>query len=147
MRGFAEREIFTSREIRFLRQATLLVDKAPYETAGALVRCHELARAVGQVLGLPVCDGRFGFVEHSWLWIPHEGESFDGFNPGEKWQLPAILDVYVPGALPQVQLIDAQSGGLPARYVYERQRTDIDDKIVQKLIEHFELVQHFDKAL
>lgn len=54
------------------------------------------ARFVGARLDLVVQDGYFGFVEHSWLWT--------GPQPQLIWQIPNILDTYVPGALPQVQL-------------------------------------------
>jgi hypothetical protein len=132
MRSYSELTVFDDRERRLFHLATELVSELPtYEfSPGELLRCHELARAVGKALGLPFCDGRFGFVEHSWLWIPKEGKAFDGFRPGHKWQLPPILDVYVPGAMPQVQLIDASSSGLPARYVYGNPRTDINETVV-----------------
>lgn len=128
MIGYAEKEVFTARERELFGLAQTLVVIAPYELFGRLVRCHELARAVGRVLGLRVEDGRFGFVEHTWLWT----------EPPEKalmpWAMPRILDVYVPGAMPQVQLIDTASG-LPPRYylsnvfdVVIRER-DVDDLV------------------
>lgn len=109
MRGYAEQNVFTERELKLFEHATTLVAIAPYEICGYLVRCHELARAIGRVLGLEHQDGRFGFVEHTWLWLePLRVEI-------APWVLPRILDVYVPGAVPQVQLIDTASG-LPPRY-------------------------------
>lgn len=110
MRSYAEREVFTDHETDLLHQADSLVQKVPDEIRGQEVRCHELARAVGFVLGLEVADGHFGFVEHSWLWTtPFRGPC------GPSWGLPNILDVYVPGAFPQVQLVSTEAG-LPHRY-------------------------------
>ena len=61
------------------------------------VRCHELARAVltelpGRIAdNLRVRDGRCGIVEHSWLEFKLTGH---------------ILDVYRPGFVPCVVLVD-----------------------------------------
>jgi len=112
MIGYAQREIFTPLELKLRDHANTLVAIAPYEIDGEPVRCHELARAIGAVLGLQHEDGRFGFVEHTWLWTkPIDREH-------APWMLPNILDVYVPGSVPQVQLIDTQHTGLPQRSYY-----------------------------
>jgi len=63
------------------------------EEEGSTLRCHELARVVSLLLELPVVDGRCGGVEHSWI------EWYD------RTRHRTILDAYVPGRLPQVQLI------------------------------------------
>ena len=110
MIGYAEREVFTNDELVMLGRAQKLVEPVPYELDGEPVRCHELARAVGRMLGLEHEDGHFGFVEHTWLWT---GE-YDG--KGHRWSLPNILDVYVPGSVPQVQLVHMGATGLPSRY-------------------------------
>lgn len=58
MRAYAARHVFSAEEKRYLARAMRLVDLAPTcDEHGREVRCHELARAVGQVLRLPVVDG------------------------------------------------------------------------------------------
>ena len=132
-----------------LQRATALVERimdpheqthqgeGPMVTAGPLVepyRCHEVARAVGQVLDLPVQDGWYGAVDHSWLWV-HAGADPYGFGG-------AILDVYCVGRLPMVQLVtrDRQhghyaAGGLvPSLYREGPVRTDIRLDVVKAMI-------------
>lgn len=111
MIGYAQREVFTQRELKLLERAATLVAITPYDFDGVLVRCHELARAVGDVLGLQHEDGRYGFVDHTWLWTePRSDEKFK-----VPWVMPNVLDVYVPGGVPQVQLVHMATG-LPSRY-------------------------------
>lgn len=122
--GEAYINVFTPEEVSFLNHAWNMVLKAPYELDGKVVRCHELSRAVAQVLGLTVEDGYYGMAEHSWIWLtPREP-----FSP-----LPRILDVYVPGRMPQVQLIDPHLH-LPFEYRRGPERTDIDEAMVQELV-------------
>lgn len=101
---------------------------------GVEIRCHELARAVGRILELPVSDGRYGVrgllrVDHSWLRVGN----------WHNWYDTKILDVYVPGALPQVQLLVYGSHTLPTRELYhqgvEYERTDINEAFVDRLVE------------
>lgn len=108
--------------IRLLhRQAQKVVDTFP-DSEG--LRCHEVARAVGHLLGLPVVDGKFGIVEHSWLLIPTE---------------PAfLLDPYAVARWPQVQLVQTRLLLLPAPYVMGPPRTDIRDDVVQALVTAWE---------
>lgn len=111
MEGYAAQELFSPRERELLRAAQMLVEAVPYELDGKLVRCHELARAVAYHLDLEIADGHYGFMEHSWLWTkPLEGRADD-----PPVLLPNVLDVYTPGALPQVQLVYLTSG-MPERY-------------------------------
>jgi hypothetical protein len=137
MIGYAEKEVFTERERELWQRATTLVSFAPYydtgdEPGNEPVRCHELARAVGKVLDLEHEDGRFGFVEHTWLWT----------TPCDKkiapWTLPNVLDVYVPGSMPQVQLVHMATG-LPARYMLARVNDlVVRTEVVERLILLFE---------
>ncbi len=122
MIGYSEREIFTASAKLLLLKATRLVDRVPYAISGSPVRCHERARAVGECLGLSACDGHIGAVEHSWLWLAkHRGAR-------------QALDIYVPGALPQVQLVDTWSP-LGARYrPASRPRDDIRAAVVAELV-------------
>ncbi len=101
MIGYAERECFDAAELKLLRRASELVALAPYELPSGTVRCHELTRAVGRILDLPVQDGHHGAVQHSWLWT--------GKFPVES-KHPNILDVYCVGRMPQVQLADTFAG-------------------------------------
>lgn len=101
--------------------ARLFVERIP-DDFEPLVRCHELARAVAKLLGpsVEVQDGHAGFVEHSWLWLEHHH---------------VILDVYFPGAKPQVLLIDYLSVGSPFRAIYRpgAPRQDIRQRDVARL--------------
>lgn len=133
MRGYAERapDIFTPEEIDLFHKATAIVAALPdHEDFGA-IRCHELARFVAEELSLPFKDGFFGFVEHTWLWTePYEGE-------GEQlWRLPNILDVYVPGHVPQVQLIHTTTA-LPVNYRFGPPRTDIREDVIETLRQQY----------
>ena len=70
-----------------------------------VLRCHEIARAVGGLLGLPVVDGvcltSLGVMEHSWLRLP-------GYT---------ILDVYTPDRIPMVQLVSTEC--IPFHHGYQ----------------------------
>jgi len=68
MKGYGEAEIFSAAEKRLLRSAASIVDALPDSGPGGPLRCHEVARVVGRLLGLQVVDGFYGFVDHSWLW-------------------------------------------------------------------------------
>lgn len=123
MKNYAESEIFPPEEVRLWKQAVRLIEAIPDEGVPEF-RCHELARAVGHRLGLKVQDGRYGFVEHTWLWVtPFEN----------RWFLPNILDVYVPGRLPQIQLIHTNRTVLPVNYSWTEPRGDIREDIVRDL--------------
>lgn len=118
MISYAERQVFSEREMFCWRRATHLVGALGAEVD---LRCHELARAVGQRLSLRAVDGKCGSVEHSWL-MTHGA-------------YPKILDVYVPGAMPQVQLLDPFAllpwGG---KYVPGEQRDDIRRPDIERLL-------------
>jgi len=123
MKNYSESEIFPPEEIHLWKQAIRLIEAIPDEGLPE-IRCHELARAVGRRLGLKVQDGRYGFIEHTWLWV----------TPFEtRWFLPNILDVYVPGRLPQVQLIHTNRTVLPVNYSWTAPREDIQEDIVEDL--------------
>lgn len=109
------------RQLAVLEAARLLVDPLPARVGGRSVRCHELSRAVGMVLGLKWIDGRFGLTYHSWLIVPADkrGPEF-------------VLDVHTVGAVPQVQLCDISSEWLRGAREYRDTgpRDDIDDRVV-----------------
>jgi hypothetical protein len=126
MISYSEREIFSEKEQELLWRATELVKRVQVEP-----RCHELARAVGQVMKLPYQDGYYGFVEHTWLWTEEREE----YHP---WSLPNLLDVYAVGSLPQVRLVDMQHGGVGHVQIYRigLPRTDIREPAVALLVDH-----------
>jgi hypothetical protein len=128
MRPYVQREIFGEFEQEALERATWLVDNlSEHEDArGNEIRCHELARAVREVLaidGARVVDGMVSAVEHSWIEI------------ALAWRTrTAILDVYCPGRLPQVQLIHSTA---IIRPLYEERalRTDIRFDVIKRLVD------------
>lgn len=124
MMGYAETDVFTSEELHVYKRAASLIGYVPNDFKGKVIRCHELVRAFSLVLSLPVQDGRYCYIEHSWLWVRNPGPEL------HKWILPPILDVYVPGRLPQVQLLDVKATALPMDYRPGPERTDIDQAMV-----------------
>ncbi|HSN25518.1 MAG TPA: hypothetical protein VLT45_04510 [Kofleriaceae bacterium] len=134
MWSYSERKVFDSHHMLVYEQACKLVDAitpglAEFRAPGQDIelRCHELARAVSLALAahhtLIVIDGKLGPIEHTWLWIATER--------------PMILDVYTPGRMPQVQLIDVLVSLSGTGYVRGRQRRDIDHPRVDALVEFF----------
>jgi len=123
MMGYSATDVFTKKEQVLLSMAKVLVECLP-EIPG--LRCHEVARAVGTVLGLETQDGHYGPVEHSWLVVP----------PRSMGRGPGVLDVYSVGSLPTVRLCD---GFLLLPYAKEFQpgipRQDIDEGLVMDLID------------
>lgn len=102
------------------------------EPEGKTFRCHELARAMSRVLGLPYQDGYYEHIQHTWLWTCELPEPPFGYRE----VVPNILDIYVPGGHPQVQLVDFSSI-LPARRTYiwtvPLKVEDIDEELVDAL--------------
>lgn len=99
---------FSLDELELLRQATEIVGLLPDDDR---LRCHEVARIVGQVLRLEVLDGHYGIVDHSWCMTPNR----------------RIIDPYAVGRLPMVQLVDYVIGATP--YSVERKpqiKPDVD---------------------
>lgn len=88
---------------------------AKLATRNDLGRCHELARAIGQIHGLQVQDGYYGYVEHSWCWMTPWMEVELGYP-----LIPNLLDVYAVGKLPMVQLHDMQHASLGHVHGYRR---------------------------
>jgi hypothetical protein len=140
LKSYSEKEMFGASELRLFRQAAHLVAQVAIVPSLSMdeVRCHELARAVGHVLGLTVQDGWYGYVEHSWLWTRPLDEPV-----GVRWALPNILDVYAVGSLPQVQLIHmTPATGHTQNYrPLPAPRTDIALSIVELLVEKFRKLQ------
>ena len=139
MKGYTESEIFSVHDVELLERARALVAACPARIGSGeddWVRCHELARAVGRRLGLQHCDGWFGLIDHTWLWLG----AFDTRSPWRS-DIPAVLDVYVPGALPQVQIIDVSRSSLPFNYRRGPERTDIREDVLQQLLVYMNEVE------
>lgn len=128
---YAVREVFPAPFVSLWKRATELVARVSDEWGNEL-RCHELARAVEYNLAMSadyvrlsaidICDGMRGPVEHSWLVLRAAQRDPRSF---------AILDVYVPGALPVVQLVDRFT--IHRLYREQGVRSDIDLEIIRRL--------------
>lgn len=115
---YAERVCFDPIHLRALKRVEASVSRIA-GTWGNELRCHELARAVRLILSdeiVPVVvDGKCGPVEHSWL----------RFSDG------VIIDPYVPGRLPAVQIVDSL---VAIAYRPGPMRDDIQQSIVDRLV-------------
>jgi hypothetical protein len=133
VRGYSASRVFSVEEVRLYQRAVSLVEIVPDMPK---LRCHELARAVGRILGLEHEDGVYGFVDHTWLWTtaldrqsPLVQETRIGF--------PNVLDVYSVGQLPMVRLVECGHASLPHMgwsYRPRRPRKDIDEGLVDRLV-------------
>ena len=135
---YSEREIFCSNDVRLLKVAEKLIGKINERNFDGELRCHELARAVGQVLELPHQDGEYLFSQHTWLWVGPVQP-----NRAKAGQYPSILDVYAVGSLPQVQLFDTFPllGRVGTVYKPGPERTDIKQGVVDELVRQMESSQ------
>ena len=138
MKSYSELNVFSGEEIVFFEKARLMVDALPasFSSERPLLRCHELARAVGQILGLQVQDGQYGFVDHTWLWTTplQKDRSEFGFRVG----FPNILDVYSVGQLPMARLVDCSLTQRPhVGWAYRPTdvRGDINWELVERVVE------------
>jgi hypothetical protein len=131
VKSYAERRVFPQ-HILDLRDRIQERMKLIPDTYGNELRCHELARAVWQVFdpvdfAFFVQDGKVGMVDHSWLEVHFAGRG-------------CILDVYAPGVVPQVLLVDGWAVHPFFRtYKPGDRRTDIDDAMVDRLVAHLKL--------
>lgn len=136
MRSYAERTIFHETAMAIWADAVDLVARIS-KHYGNEVRCHELARAARRALQdlnarkltaanaeLLLYDGRLWSIEHSWL-VYHWR---DDVAPKR-----FILDVYCPGRIPQVQLIDGDHFAIARGYERGPVRDDIKQSMVEQL--------------
>jgi hypothetical protein len=133
MHSYSETNVFSPRELNLLERATSLVALLPDEPKP--VRCHELARAVREVLGLEVQDGHYGFVDHTWLWTSPLNDDCRKFP--SRLGFPNVLDVYSAGQLPMVRLVACAHPQLPHvgwSYRPGNARTDVDARLVERLV-------------
>jgi hypothetical protein len=132
MKGYSEAEIFSAAEKRLLRSAASIVDALPDSGPDGLLRCHEVARVVGRLLGLHVVDGFYGFVDHSWLWT----SALDTRRVMGRTGFPNILDPYCVGGLPLVRIVHCSPSLPHVGWAYRPgpDRTDIDAGFVDYLI-------------
>lgn len=114
---YAERVCFRPRHVEILGRVEAYVSRVS-SAWGNELRCHELSRAVRLVLDnqkLYVIDGKCGPIEHSWL----------------RFVDSVILDPYVPGRLPAVQIVDPIVG---TAYRPGEARADVRQTIVDRLV-------------
>lgn len=142
MISYSQISVFSVREVELLRRASAAVLRFP-DAPG--LRCHEVARAAGRVLGLTVQDGHYGLIEHSWLWTSGP-EGFFGSG-----RYPNILDVYAVGSLPQVRLVD-MGHFLPENRAYRfsrlgESREDVREDVVAELVRAAGTVRGADASL
>lgn len=128
MKSYSESEVFSAREVSLLQVATALVESFPStDYLRRPLRCHEVARAVGELLHLQVQDGFYGFVDHSWLWT----SPLDTSRVVGRLGFPNILDPYSVGSLPMVRLVDGGHTGLPhVGWAYRPGTPGFDDRWV-----------------
>jgi len=134
--SYSEREVFSAVEVHLWQEAERYVDRIPEALSDS--RCHEIARAVGTLLGLSHQDGYYGFVDHTWLWTaPFAAPCYEPSRNRTRVGFPHILDVYCVGSLPMVRLLDGEYTSLPHigwSYRPGREREDIDTERVCALI-------------
>lgn len=125
MKTYGERMIFTIVEMEMWREAKRLVEKVRSDGC----RCHELARAVHHYISrmfapaqIIVEDGKVGPVEHTWLRVAPTGN---------------VLDVYRPGCMPSVLLLDSIVAG---DYKLGVPRIDIRGSSVNQLIHEMDSI-------
>lgn len=132
MLGFSRNEVFEPLALDLYERAAALVARLPENEpdSGELLRCHEVARVVGHFLGLPVMDGRYLHVPHSWLYF---------CNRADQPRRLRILDPYAVGRLPMVQLLDTEYS-IPHddHYRPDYPRADIRNGVVHALIADLE---------
>jgi hypothetical protein len=144
VRGYSAVEIFSREEVELFEKATEMVS---YLAESKTLRCHELARAVGTVLGLQHQDGYYGFVNHTWLWTTKL--EWSELTTYTRLGFPNILDVYSVGQLPMVRLVDGKHTSLPHvgwayRPDYRGGPSKLDNDRVRGLVE--ELRHRYEQA-
>jgi hypothetical protein len=120
--------VFSARDAEVFRLARALISRVPshLDRDGREIRCHELARAVcahlvARDLVAEVIDGDLYSIEHTWILLP-------------RWINAPILDVYTPGRLPQVQLIDHHLWIVRGYEAHPALRSDIRQEVVDDLV-------------
>lgn len=135
MTPYVQRDIFMAFEQVAFARANRLVGCVGSHWGNEL-RCHELTRAVHVVLDIGsarVVDGIIGVVEHSWIEIGVPVAELERKRVDRGDNRKVILDVYCPGRLPQVQLIDPFVLLRPL-YKERKPRTDIRTEVVASLV-------------
>ena len=134
MISYSEVNVFNASEQQVHKRAIRLVacldEKlvSIHRSEPRVIRCHELARAVGSILDLPHEDGKYGIIDHSWLLLTTK------HSLSSEIMKASILDVYAIGRLPQVQLLTGEPR-VPDWKSYKPlgDRDDIDEDFVIEL--------------
>jgi hypothetical protein len=130
MEGWAVRKIFGKDVLATMYDVDRWMFEIDVSWSLDEIRCHELARAVairldldirGKTLSPQIIDGQVDAVEHTWILLNDKGKR-------------ALLDVYTPGRMPQVQLIDCH-WTVAKNYKKGEFRTDIRLDVVDRLVE------------
>jgi len=118
VKSYTLKECVSEEAVQIWKEATRLISFI--QGYSDLIRCHELARAVVEIVGGEVRDGKFGPIEHSWIQL--------------KTPCLSILDPYQPGTVPQCVLIHKNLLN-PIVSLYESWpfRTDIRNDVVQSI--------------
>lgn len=118
MISYTERRVFPEPLLKAFRLSQRVVDLV--DDVDESLRCHELARVVARVL----CD-------NDYVVQVQDGVLQTGVNFEHSWltmrcgSTAVILDPYVVGRVPQVQMIDVELR-LASQYVSKGPRTDVD---------------------
>jgi len=140
MISYAARQIFSELAQYIWCDAVDIVARVSTRWGNEL-RCHELARAAHAALWalnrwrldevgatLSVVDGQLWAIEHSWLVYQIPGRCST-----TQYAKRFLLDVYCPGRLPQVQLIDDHFSIMRGYEDSGKVRGDVDCSMVAKL--------------
>lgn len=127
MIGYSAFVVFVPSDLKILERATAVVRLFPdRDHQDRYIRCHEVARAVYEILDLKsldgpkVEDGKYGSVEHSWI----------------RFDRKTVLDVYAIGRLPMVQLVELNwQGRTNELFVPGPLREDIREDVLREMID------------
>lgn len=124
MIGYAAAEVFGKSLLQDFERATALVKRLPeLDTKGRIIRCHEVVRALKDLLPSPdriweLQDGHYRTVNHTWLVTYPSGH---------------ILDLYAVARYPMVQLFDPEIHFHRDLFRPGPRRRDILHEVVQHL--------------
>lgn len=131
---------FTPRHLALRDEAQRIVALLPDEPLDLpreqLRSCHVVARVVARFTGLPVIDGAYGAMPHSWLGL-EPAQPDEPYAETVKRNVWKLLDVYAPGRIPMVQLVECSSVLLPERsgYIPGPPLDEVSQREVEELVQ------------